>query len=134
MSLQQKRALITGITGQDGSFLAEYLLGHGVEVWGLHRRTSTPNFSNIQHLGNNFNLMNDLTDLSSLIIIHRVNDCIYNLASQFLFHILDTAHFTAQTTELVHLHSLAARIVNPKIKSPSLLIRDVRDICNTDTG
>ena len=87
MSLQQKHALITGITGQDGSFLAEYLLGHGVEVWGLHRRTSTPNFSNIQHLlgTENFNLIEgDLTDLSSLIsIIHRVEpDCIYNLASQ----------------------------------------------------
>ena len=47
MELRQKRVLITGITGQDGSFLAEYLLELGVLVIGLHRRTSTPNFSKV---------------------------------------------------------------------------------------
>jgi GDPmannose 4,6-dehydratase len=123
MTLKQKRVLITGITGQDGSFLAEYLLEKGIEVWGLHRRTSTPNVSNIHHLlelENMHLIEGDLTDLSSLIsIIHRVEpDCIYNLASQsFVPTSWTQPIFTVHATGLGALHVFeATRIVNPKIK------------------
>lgn len=80
-----KTALITGITGQDGSYLAEFLLEKGYEVHGLFRRTSSNNMSRIKHLLNKIILHNgDVTDSSSLIrIINFVQpDEIYNLAAQ----------------------------------------------------
>ena len=87
-----KRALITGITGQDGSYLAEFLIKKGYEVHGIKRRTSLFNTSRIDHLfkdphESNQNLIlhhGDMTDSSSLIgIISKVNpDEIYNLAAQ----------------------------------------------------
>ena len=82
-----KKALITGITGQDGSFLAELLLEKGYEVHGIIRRASVSNTSRIQHLLNQ-NLITlhegDLTDASSLTrIIGEVEpDELYNLAAQ----------------------------------------------------
>ena len=81
----QKVALITGITGQDGSYLAEFLLEKGYEVHGIHRRSSLSNMGRIEHLLDKITLHDgDLTDSSSLIrIINRVKpDEIYNLAAQ----------------------------------------------------
>jgi GDPmannose 4,6-dehydratase len=82
-----KRALITGITGQDGSYLAEFLLSKGYEVYGLTRRTSTVNFVNIQHLvdENKVTLLSgDLLDQTSLTeAVEEANpDEVYNLAAQ----------------------------------------------------
>ena len=78
-------ALITGITGQDGSYLAEFLLDKGYEVHGIHRRSSISNLGRIEHLIDKITLHDgDLSDSSSLIrIISLVQpDEIYNLAAQ----------------------------------------------------
>jgi len=80
-----KRALITGITGQDGSYLAELLLEKGYEVSGLIRRTTTVSYERIKHIQDKLNLVSaDLTDLTSLISCLRETqpDEIYNLAAQ----------------------------------------------------
>ena len=80
-----KIALITGITGQDGSYLAEFLLEKGYEVHGIHRRSSLSNTGRIEHLLDKITLhYGDLTDSTSLIrIINLVKpDEIYNLAAQ----------------------------------------------------
>jgi GDPmannose 4,6-dehydratase len=80
-----RRALITGITGQDGSYLAEYLLGLGYEVVGMVRRSSTLNFERIAHIQDRLVLVSgDLTDASALINILRDQrpDEVYNLAAQ----------------------------------------------------
>ncbi len=81
----KKRALITGITGQDGSYLAEFLLSKGYEVAGMVRRSSTVNFGRIEHIQDRVELVHgDLLDQTSLIDImrqHRPNE-IYNLAAQ----------------------------------------------------
>src|SRR5574337_1193495 len=80
-----KRALITGITGQDGSYLAELLLEKGYEVYGLVRRLSTPNISRIDNILDKITLLEgDLTDQSSLNIMMKdiEPDEVYNLAAQ----------------------------------------------------
>lgn len=82
-----KKAFITGITGQDGSYLAELLLEKGYKVYGLTRRTSTQNFARIEHLIHNENLelvSGDLIDQHSLTYaIQRIQpDEVYNLAAQ----------------------------------------------------
>ncbi|NDJ84510.1 MAG: GDP-mannose 4,6-dehydratase [Chloroflexi bacterium] len=80
-----KRALITGITGQDGSYLAEFLLEQGYEVFGLVRRTSTINFGRIHHIQDRINLIpGDMLDQTSLQeAIHTSQpDEVYNLAAQ----------------------------------------------------
>ncbi len=81
-----KKALITGITGQDGSYLAELLLSKGYEVWGMYRRSSTDShFERIKHLSGKINLIEgELFDISSLYkVIKEVKPGeIYNLASQ----------------------------------------------------
>ena len=80
-----KKALITGITGQDGSYLAELLLEKGYDVVGLHRRSSTVTFERISHLTDHLTLVPaDLLDESSLIRVlkdHRPTE-VYNLAAQ----------------------------------------------------
>lgn len=81
------KALITGVTGQDGSYLAEHLLREGYDVCGLVRRVSTPNYTNIEHLldVNKFTIEDgDITDLSSLVRLFKKEqfDEIYNLAAQ----------------------------------------------------
>ncbi len=79
------RALITGITGQDGSYLAEFLLDKGYEVFGLVRRTSTGSFERIDHLLHRVTLLSgDLSDQASLIDAVRQSqpDEVYNLAAQ----------------------------------------------------
>ncbi|QJD87182.1 GDP-mannose 4,6-dehydratase [Cohnella herbarum] len=80
-----KRALITGITGQDGSYLAEFLLGKGYRVYGLRRRTSTPNYTNIEHILDKIEVIDgDLSDLSSVIRALQMADPdeVYNLGAQ----------------------------------------------------
>ena len=89
---QQKVALITGVTGQDGSYLAELLLSKGYQVHGLKRRSSTFNTSRIDHLYQDPHISNanfilhfgDLTDSTNLIsIIQKIEpDEIYNLGAQ----------------------------------------------------
>ncbi len=80
-----KSALITGITGQDGSYLAELLLDKGYEVYGVIRRLSTPNISRIEHIADRLTLLDgDLTDQSSLNIAMQTAqpDEVYHLAAQ----------------------------------------------------
>ena len=80
-----KSALITGITGQDGSYLAELLLDKGYQVYGLVRRSSSPNLSRIAHVTSKLTLLEgDLSDQSSLILaIQQAQpDEVYNLAAQ----------------------------------------------------
>ena len=80
-----KTALITGITGQDGSYLAEFLLDQGYSVAGMVRRSSTVNFGRIEHIQDRLTLVHgDLLDQTSLIDILREHkpDEIYNLAAQ----------------------------------------------------
>ena len=80
-----RRALVTGITGQDGSYLAEFLLEKGYEVIGMVRRTSTVNFERIDHIQDRVILVpGDLLDQTSMIDIMKEYkpDEIYNLAAQ----------------------------------------------------
>ena len=80
-----KRALITGITGQDGSYLAELLLEKGYKVYGTMRRKGIVDYGNVCHIVNQIQLIYaDLTDLSSLIHAVKISqpDEVYNLAAQ----------------------------------------------------
>ncbi|MFN3930014.1 MAG: GDP-mannose 4,6-dehydratase, partial [Thermoflexus sp.] len=119
--MERKRALITGITGQDGSYLAEFLLEKGYEVIGMVRRTSTVNFERIRHIQDRITLVQgDLLDQSSLIDIlreYRPHE-VYNLAAQsfvptsFKQPVL-TGEFTALgVTRLLE----AIRLVDPTIR------------------
>jgi len=84
-----KRALITGITGMDGSHLADLLLERGYEVYGMERRSSSKNRTNTEHLKDKVTfLMGDLTDQSSLLRALKDSnpDEVYNLASQSFVH------------------------------------------------
>src|SRR3990167_2050734 len=79
------KALITGIRGMDGSYLAEHLLAFGYEVWGLQRRQAVPNSPNIDHIKDQLHLVyGDLADQTSLeqAIKQSRPDEIYNLAAQ----------------------------------------------------
>lgn len=80
-----KRALITGINGQDGSYLAELLLEKGYEVYGIMRRKSVVDYGNVEHIKDKINFIyGDMTDLVSLVNAMRVSkaDEVYNLAAQ----------------------------------------------------
>lgn len=80
-----KKALITGLTGQDGSYLAEILLAQGYQVFGLVRRSSTSNLERVSHLFNQIQIVSgDLLDQTSLmdVVTETQPDEIYNLASQ----------------------------------------------------
>jgi GDPmannose 4,6-dehydratase len=119
--MDNKRALITGITGQDGSYLAEFLLNKDYEVFGLVRRTSTVNYERIKHIQDKIKLISgDLLDQNSLInAIKESNpDEIYNLASQsFVPTSWKQPVFTGEATALGVARVLEAiRAVNPKIK------------------
>ena len=79
------RALITGITGQDGSYLAEFLLGKGYEVCGLVRRSSLEKYDRVQQIADQIRFVEgDLTDQSSLdhVVQQLKPDEIYNMAAQ----------------------------------------------------
>lgn len=80
-----KTALITGITGQDGSYLAELLLSKGYKVYGLRRRTSDLNYGNVKHIKDDIEFIYaDMTDMTSLILAMQKSkpDEVYNLAAQ----------------------------------------------------
>lgn len=115
------KALITGITGQDGSYLAEFLLEKGYEVIGMVRRTSTVNFHRIAHIQNDITIVpGDLLDQVSLIHILEEHqpDEVYNLAAQsFVQTSWGQPVFTGEVTALGVTRVLdAIRIVNPKIR------------------
>lgn len=120
-----KTAIITGITGQDGAYLAELLLEKGYQVHGTYRRTSSVNFWRIEELGiakhANLHLVEyDLTDLGSSIRLLQSTGAteVYNLAAQsFVGVSFDQPATTAQITAIGPLHLLEAiRIVNPSIR------------------
>jgi len=99
-----KRALITGLTGQDGSYLAEFLLAKGYHVVGMVRRTSTVNFERIAHIQDDIEIVQgDLLDETSLrhILRQQQPDEIYNLAAQsFVQTSWQQAVLTGETTAL----------------------------------
>jgi GDPmannose 4,6-dehydratase len=120
-----KSAVVTGITGQDGAYLAELLLAKGYKVYGTYRRTSSVNFWRIDDLGiqghPNFELVEyDLTDVgTSIALLKRAQpDEIYNLAAQsFVGVSFEQPTTTAHITGLGALNLLEAiRLVNPKIR------------------
>ena len=120
-----KKALITGITGQDGAYLAQLLLDKGYVVYGTFRRTSSVNFWRVEELGihhhPNLHLVEyDLTDLgSSISLVQKIEpDEIYNLAAQSFVRVsFDQPVTTSLITGLGALHLLEAiRLINPKIR------------------
>ncbi|MBU0538653.1 MAG: GDP-mannose 4,6-dehydratase [Gammaproteobacteria bacterium] len=119
------KAIITGITGQDGAYLAQLLLEKGYTVYGTYRRTSSVNFWRIEELGvhnhPNLHLVEyDLTDLSSSIRLLQTTGAteVYNLAAQsFVGVSFDQPITTAEITGIGPVNLLEAiRIVNPKIR------------------
>jgi len=118
---KHKRALITGITGQDGSYLAEFLLKQGYDVIGMIRRSSTVNFERIRHIQEKITLISgDLLDEVSMINMLRENRPteVYNLAAQsFVQTSWAQPVFTGETTALGVTRVLdAIRIVDPDIR------------------
>lgn len=107
-----KKALISGITGQDGSYLAELLLSKGYEVWGSLRRSSSFNTARIDHIFKDLRLVYaDLTDATSVenLVEQAQPDEIYNLGAQS--HVktsFDVPEYTASATALGTLHMLSA--------------------------
>jgi GDPmannose 4,6-dehydratase len=137
-----KRALITGITGQDGSYLAEFLLDKGYQVTGMVRRSSTEKFERLEHLRDRIRItQGDLLDQLSLIhlIEQEAPDELYNLAAMSFVPTswtqpVLTAEFTAVgVTRMLE----AIRLVNPKIKfyqaSSSEMFGKVREIPQKET-
>jgi GDPmannose 4,6-dehydratase len=116
-----KRALITGVTGQDGSYLAEFLLEQGYEVIGVVRRSSTVNFERIAHIQDRLTLVaGDLLDEGSLVAVlrdHRPEE-VYNLAAQsFVQTSWSQPVLTGETTALGVTRLLdAIRTVDPGIR------------------
>jgi len=136
------KALITGITGQDGSYLAEFLLSQGYEVIGLVRRTSTVSFSRIEHIQDRLTLVaGDLLDQISLVkaLDDYRPDEVYNLAAQsFVQTSWSQPVFTGEVTALGVTRILdAIRTVNPKIRfyqaSSSEMFGKVRETPQTET-
>ena len=136
-----KKAIVTGITGQDGAYLAELLLSKGYTVYGTYRRTSSVNFWRLEELNidkhENLHLIEyDLTDQANSIrmVIEIQPDEIYNLAAQsFVGVSFEQPLATAHITGLGCVHLLEAiRIVNPKIKfyqaSTSEMFGEVQEI------
>ncbi len=137
----RRRALITGVTGQDGSYLAEFLLSKGYEVIGMVRRTSTVNFSRIQHIQDEIKLVSgDLLDQGSLMTIlrdYRPAE-VYNLAAQsFVPTSWQQPVFTGNVTGLGVTRILEAiRAVDPEIRfyqaSSSEMFGKVREVPQTE--
>lgn len=141
-----KKSVITGITGQDGAYLAQLLLEKGYEVYGTYRRTSSVNFWRIEELGidkhPNLHLVEyDLTDLSASIRLLQSTGAmeVYNLAAQsFVGVSFDQPITTAEITGVGPVNLLEAiRIVNPKIRfyqaSTSELFGKVQAIPQVET-
>lgn len=137
-----RRALITGITGQDGSYLAEFLLDEGYEVIGMVRRSSTVNFERIAHIQERLILASgDLLDEVSVIELlraHRPHE-LYNLAAQsFVQTSWSQPVLTGETTALGVTRLLdAIRIVDPEIRfyqaSSSEMFGKVREVPQRET-
>lgn len=120
-AMAKQRALITGITGQDGSYLAEHLLSLGYDVVGMVRRSSTVTFERIAHIQDRLTLVSgDLLDAASMVQV--MSECrpheVYNLAAQsFVQTSWDQSVFTGDTTALGVTRVLdAIRIVDPGIR------------------
>lgn len=139
-------AIVTGITGQDGAYLAELLLSKGYRVYGTYRRTSSVNFWRIEELGvqDNPNLHlveHDLTDLSASIRLLKESGAteVYNLAAQsFVGVSFDQPITTAEITGIGPVNLLEAiRIVDPKIRfyqaSTSEMFGKVQAVPQTET-
>ncbi|MCF6331419.1 MAG: GDP-mannose 4,6-dehydratase [Sulfurimonas sp.] len=137
----KKKAIVTGITGQDGAYLAQLLLSKNYEVYGTYRRTSSVNFWRIEELGidnhSNLHLVEyDLTDqANSIRMVSEIQpDEIYNLAAQsFVGVSFEQPLATTHITGLGCVHLLEAiRIINPKIKfyqaSTSEMFGEVQEI------
>jgi GDPmannose 4,6-dehydratase len=132
-----KRALITGVTGQDGSYLAEFLLEQGYEIVGMVRRSSTINFERIHHIQDQIEIVSgDLLDQASLIDIlerYRPHE-VYNLAAQsFVQTSWAQPVFTGEVTALGVTRLLdAVRLVDPDIRfyqaSSSEMFGKVREV------
>ena len=140
-----KKAIITGITGQDGAYLAQLLLAQGYQVTGAYRRTSSINFWRIEELGieahEHLQLVeHDLTDLSNCIrLLEKAEpDEIYNLAAQsFVGVSFEQPITTGEITGLGVVNMLeAVRIVNPKIRfyqaSTTEMFGKVQDVPQTE--
>jgi GDPmannose 4,6-dehydratase len=138
----KRRALITGITGQDGSYLAEFLLKKDYEVFGLVRRTSTVNFERIRHIQDQITLISgDMLDQTSLI--HALSDIrpneVYNLAAQSFVQTSWTQPvFTGDVTALGVTRMLdAIRTIDPTIRfyqaSSSEMFGKVREVPQRET-
>lgn len=142
MRRSMPKALITGITGQDGSYLAEFLLGKGYEVHGIVRRLSAPNMTNLAQVAHRVHLHDgDLLDASSL---HRIMssvqpDEVYNLAAQsFVVTSFNQPAFTGEVTALGVIRVLEAlRQFAPKARfyqaSSSEMFGLVRETPQTET-
>ncbi len=141
-----KVAVVTGITGQDGAYLAELLLAKGYTVYGTYRRTSSVNFWRIEELGidknPNLHLVEyDLTDLSASIRLLETTGAteVYNLAAQsFVGVSFEQPITTAEITGIGAVNLLEAiRIVNPKIRfyqaSTSEMFGKVQEIPQIET-
>ena len=138
----QKKALITGITGQDGSYLAEWLLSQGYEVVGMVRRSSTLNFERIAHIQDSLTLASaDVLDEVSMIEVlreHRPNE-VYNLAAQsFVQTSWGQPVLTGEVTALGVTRVLdAIRLTNPEIRfyqaSSSEMFGRVREVPQSET-
>ncbi len=137
-----KKALITGITGQDGSYLAELLLEKGYTVYGLSRRTSTPNYSRIEKIVDKVHMLScDLIDQYSLYqaIVESQPDEIYNLAAQsFVKASWDQPGYTGESTALGVTRMLdAMRMAKPAAKfyqaSSSEMFGKVQEIPQVET-
>jgi GDPmannose 4,6-dehydratase len=137
-----KRALITGITGQDGSYLAELLLGKGYEVWGVIRRKSQEGAGNVEHIKDKLNLIDgDMTDGSSLIKAVEMSDPdeVYNLAAQsFVQSSWTSPVATAEINGVGVLNLLeAVRTVKPQARfyqaSTSEMFGKVQETPQTET-
>jgi len=136
-----KRALVTGITGQDGSYLAELLLELGYEVIGVVRRSSTVNFERIAHIQEQLTLVpGDLLDQGSLVTIvaeHRPSE-VYNLAAQsFVLTSFSQPVLTGDVTALGAVRLLEAiRHVDPDIRfyqaSSSEMFGKVQEVPQTE--
>ncbi len=116
-----KSALITGITGQDGSYLAEFLLEKGYKVYGLKRRTATQNYENIKPILNEIDFISgDLSDIPSLIQAIKLSqpDEVYNLGAQsFVADSWSQPIYTGEITGIGVLNILeAVRQVKPETR------------------
>jgi GDPmannose 4,6-dehydratase len=138
----KKRALITGITGMDGSYLADFLLEKDYEVFGMERRTSTKNRVNTFHLERKINfLMGDMSDQGSLIrVVQEAEpDEVYNLAAQsFVGESWNTPEQSADVTGAGVLRMLEAiRVYGKKIKfyqaSTSEMFGKMENFANENT-